>query len=461
MHVDMGAANRAGEADKANPYPATRKAWVMVGLLMVANIFSFIDRQILSLLVDPIREDLGISDVQVSLLIGPAFAIFFCLMALPLGRMVDTRNRIRLAAAGVALWSLATFLSGYAESFAHLFIARIGVAVGEAALFPAANSLIADSFPPHRRARAIGVFALAIYLGSGLALLFGGAVVGWAESGGMGEAMPGVLAGFAAWQLVLLAVGAPGLAIAAAIALLPEPRRRGITAVGGMQAAMPIGTVLRYVGAHARLFLTHFLSFGTFVLGGYAVLAWAPTHLVRSMDVTRAEAGYGLGIAIMIGGLVGVLGVTSMADRLSAKGVRDGKFRVAAACCAVKLALAVMLGFAPNATSFMALVGLMTVCSSAGIALGPAALQEIAPGEMRGQALAAYQLVATVVGAGLGPPMVALLAGAASLPIGSALSIVAATAAGLGTLGFLTGRRLFGREVETRMTLAAASPALP
>ncbi|WP_242140532.1 MFS transporter, partial [Sphingomonas sp. TREG-RG-20F-R18-01] len=190
----------------------------MVGLLMVANIFSFVDRQIISLLVDPIREDLGITDVQVSLLIGPAFAVFFCVMALPLGRMVDTRNRIRLAAVGVGLWSLATLLSGFADTFTHLFIARIGVAAGEAALFPAANSLIADSFPPHRRARAIGLFALAIYLGSGFALLFGGAVVGWAESDAIRQAMPGMFAGFASWQLVLLAVGAPGLIVAALIA---------------------------------------------------------------------------------------------------------------------------------------------------------------------------------------------------------------------------------------------------
>lgn len=427
----------------------------MVGLLMVANIFSFVDRQIISLLVDPIRENLGISDVQVSLLIGPAFAVFFCVMALPLGRMVDTSNRIRLAAVGVGLWSLATFLSGFADTFTHLFIARIGVAVGEAALFPAANSLIADSFPPHRRARAIGVFALAIYLGSGFALLFGGVVVGWAENDAIRQAMPRMFAGFASWQLVLLAVGAPGLVVAALIALLPEPARRGLSATGVLQEAMPIAAVLRYMKNRGRLFITHFLSFGTFVLGGYAVLAWAPTHLVRSMDVTRAEAGFGLGIAVMLGGLAGVIGGTTIADRLAARGVRDGKFRVAAAACAIGAVLAVLLALAPGAATYITLIGLMTICSSAGIALGPAALQEIAPGEMRGQALAAYQLVATVVGAGLGPPLVALLAKRTALPIGTALSIVVAIALSLGALGFLTGRRRFGREVESRVTGAA------
>lgn len=449
MYVDRSATLDTGAMD-AHAYPPARQAWAMVGLLMIANVFSFVDRQIISLLVDPIRRDMGVSDVQVSLLIGPAFAVFFCIMALPLGRMVDSRNRIRLAAVGVGLWSLATFLSGFADTFAHLFAARVGVAVGEAALFPAANSLIADSFPPHRRARAIGVFALAIYLGSGLALLFGGAVVGWAESGGALSTTPGIFAGFASWQLVLLAVGAPGLVIAAAIAMLKEPARRGQSAPGGA-AAMPLRAVLRHISSHRRLFLCHFLSFGTFVLAGYAVLAWAPTHLVRSMNITRAEAGYGLGLAVMLGGLIGVIGGTTLADRLAARGVRDGKFRIAAGACTIGALIAILLAMTSTATVYIALIGLMTVCSSTGIALGPAALQEIAPNEMRGQALAAYQLVATVVGAGLGPPLVALLAKTSGMPIGEALSIVAAGALSLGAIGFIAGRHLFGREAEDRI----------
>ncbi len=415
----------------------------MVALLMVANILSFVDRQIISLLVDPIRADLGISDLQVSLLIGPTFAIFFCLMALPLGHLVDTRNRIRVAAIGIGLWSLATFLSGYADSFAHLFMARIGVAVGEAALFPAANSLIADSFPTERRARAIGVFALAIYLGSGLAFVFGGAVVGLAEGGSLLAYTPGWLTGFSAWQLVLIAVGTPGLVVAIAIAFLPEPARRGLVKIGG-SGATSLGATLAFMRSRARLFLSHFLSFGMFVLAGYSVLAWAPTHLVRTMGISRADAGLWLGIAVMTGGLIGIASGTTVADRLAAQRVFDGKFRIGAFACAVAAVLQLAAGLVDNPATYIVIIGLTTICSSAGIALAPAALQEVAPNEMRGQALAAYQLVATIVGAGLGPPLVAIIAKSAHVDIGTALAIVATASLAMGAIGFVVSRVRFG-----------------
>lgn len=452
--MDASAATRSERGGvSSNPYPPARQAWTMVALLTVANILSFVDRQIISLLVDPIRADLGISDIQVSLLIGPTFAIFFCLMALPIGRLVDTRHRIRVAAIGIGLWSLATFLSGYADSFSHLFLARIGVAVGEAALFPAANSLIADSFPPGRRARAIGVFALAIYLGSGLALLFGGAVVGLAESGALLGYTPSWLTGFRSWQLVLLAVGAPGLVVALLILLLPEPARRSLLAAGDASATS-FGANMRAIFRRGRLFFGHFLSFSMFVLSGYAVLGWAPTHLVRNMGLTRANAGLWLGIAVIAGGLVGIGMGTTLADRLAVRGVLDGKVRIGAVACGVGAVLQLIAGRVDNPGLYVSIIGLTTVCSSAGIALGPAALQEIAPGEMRGQSLAAYQLVATIVGAGLGPPLVALIAKSAGVEIGVALAIVAAVSLALGAAGFLAVRQRFG---DAARALAAAA----
>lgn len=445
----MQATKDARDGGAEDAYPAATGAWTLVALLTFANVLSFVDRQILSLLVDPIRATMGISDVQVSLLIGPAFALFFCLAALPLGRMVDTRGRVRLAAIGVVLWSLATFLSGFAGSFGQLFAARRR-GRGRGRIVPRCQLAHRGQLSPEPPRPRIGVFALAIYLGSGLALLFGGAVVGWAEHGGART-----FSGRAPWQLVLLLVGAPGLLVGAALVLIPEPARRGLGATTG---SVSLGAARRYMAARGGVFLTYFLSFGTFVLGGYAVLAWAPTHLVRTMAVTRAEAGLGLGMAVMLGGLVGIGGATTLADRLATRGALDGKFRIAAAACAINAALAVLLGLAHHAGFYIALIGLMTACNSAGIALGPAALGEIAPGEMRGQALALYPLVATVVGAGVGPPLVALLAKHAGVPIGVALAIVVAVASVLGAIGFLTGRARFGREVD-RLSLAVHSPS--
>ena len=145
-------------------YPAPRAAWGMVALLTVAYLFSYIDRTVLGLLVEPIKADFALSDAQIGLLLGPAFAIFYATMGLPLGWLVDRKSRTRLIAAGVVIWSLATAASGLARSFTQLFLVRMTVGVGEAVLSPAAFSIIGDSFPPERRARPIAAYSMAITL---------------------------------------------------------------------------------------------------------------------------------------------------------------------------------------------------------------------------------------------------------------------------------------------------------
>ena len=148
-------------------YPAPRAAWGMVALLTLAYLFSYIDRTVLGLLVQPIKADFALSDAQIGLLLGPAFAVFYATMGLPLGWLVDRKSRTRLIAAGVVIWSLATAASGLARSFTQLFLVRMTVGVGEAVLSPAAFSIIGDSFPPERRARPIAAYSMAITLGSG------------------------------------------------------------------------------------------------------------------------------------------------------------------------------------------------------------------------------------------------------------------------------------------------------
>ena len=159
------------------PWPNPLYAWFVVGVLMLAYMNSFIDRQILSLLVEPIRADLGISDTQVSLLAGLAFSIFYTLMGVPLARLADQSNRRNIILVGIGSWSIMTALCGAAQNFWQLFLARIGVGVGEAALSPAAFSMIADYFPKQRLARAISVYSMGVYFGAGLALMIGGVVI--------------------------------------------------------------------------------------------------------------------------------------------------------------------------------------------------------------------------------------------------------------------------------------------
>src|SRR5215211_5283997 len=163
-------------------YPNPRYAWYVVGVLAFVYIFSFIDRQILNLLVRPIRRDLGISDTQMSLLMGFAFALFYTFFGIPLGRLADSRSRRTLIALGFAFWSMFTAACGLAKNFAQLMLMRMGVGVGEAALSPAAYSMITDYFPPKRRATAISIYSTGIYIGSGLALIIGGLVARFAAA---------------------------------------------------------------------------------------------------------------------------------------------------------------------------------------------------------------------------------------------------------------------------------------
>ena len=198
--------------------------WMVVAILMIAYVFSFVDRQILNLLVGPIRRDLGISDTQMSLLMGFSFAIFYTILGIPLGRLADRVSRRGLITTGVLVWSAMTALCGFAYSYWQLFLCRIGVGVGEATLSPAAYSMIADYFPPERRATAISVYSMGIFLGSGLAFLLGGLVIKFAVAQGtmalplIGEVRP--------WQLVFFVLGGSGIVFSLAFLLVREPPRQ-------------------------------------------------------------------------------------------------------------------------------------------------------------------------------------------------------------------------------------------
>ncbi|MFY9571890.1 MAG: MFS transporter, partial [Blastocatellia bacterium] len=208
------------------PYPAIGYAWYVVGVLTLVYIFSFIDRQILSLLVRPIRRDLGISDFQMSLLMGFSFALFYTFFGLPLGRLADSRSRRTIIAAGFTVWSIMTAACGLARNFAHMLLLRMGVGVGEAALSPAAYSMITDYFPPRRRATAISVYSMGIYIGSGLAFIVGGLVAGAASAQETWD-LP-LVGATRPWQVVFFIVGLPGVLLALLMYTVREPVRRGI-----------------------------------------------------------------------------------------------------------------------------------------------------------------------------------------------------------------------------------------
>lgn len=194
-------------------------------VLALANCISFIDRLIISLLVQPIKADLQISDTAFSLLAGAAFAIFYCGMGLVIARWADRYSRKWIVTTGITLWCSMTALAGLARSYAQLFLFRIGVGVGEATLSPSAYSMLAGYFPPQRLSLAIGVFSAGVTAGTGLAFLLGGAVISWVYA--QGEVMLPLLGEMGGWRLVMVSVGMLGLPIALLMLLVREPVRAG------------------------------------------------------------------------------------------------------------------------------------------------------------------------------------------------------------------------------------------
>ena len=201
-----------------------RYAWYIVGVLTFVYVFSFVDRQIFSLLVRPLRHDLHISDTQVSYLIGLGFVVFFALFGIPIGRLADIYSRRLIIALGLVTWSLFTAACGLAHTFPQMLLLRMGVGAGEAALSPAAYSLITDYFPRNRLATAISVYSMGIYIGSGLALIVGGMVV--EETSRMPAVQVPVLGLMASWRLTFLIVGGPGALVSLLVLTVREPLRR-------------------------------------------------------------------------------------------------------------------------------------------------------------------------------------------------------------------------------------------
>lgn len=382
-------------------YPTTVRAWCTVGILLVAYVLSFVDRQILNLLVGPIRADLGINDTQMSLLMGLSFAIFYTIAGIPLGRIADSKSRRGLIAWGVAFWSLMTAACGLAQQYWHFILCRIGVGAGEAALSPAAYSLIADSFPADRRATAISVYAMGIYLGAGMAFLLGGIVVTWANAQGP-MTLP-VLGIVRPWQLIFLVLGAAGLMFCLVLLAIKEPTRKGV----GAGVAVPLKEVGAYLLTIRKAVLCHNFGFACLSFASYGASAWIPTFFIRTHGLTPGEVGIYYGSLVMVAGSTGIVFGGRLADYLARRGYRDANMRVGLLAAALTLLCNVVF-LVDNMPLLWAIMffNVFTVAMPFGVA--PAAIQEIMPNAMRGQASAIYLFTITLIGLGIGPTAVAM-----------------------------------------------------
>lgn len=392
-------------------WPNSIYAWYVVGVLHVAALFSYVDRLALSLLIDPIRKDLQLSDTQISLVTGAAFAVFYGFMALPIGRLADRHHRPRIIAIGIFAWSLLTATCGLARSFWQLFVFRMGVGIGEASLGATAYTLLSDYFRPSKLPLAVSIYVAAALLGSGLALMAGGWVIQTIIAAPVmdwpivGELKP--------WQATFMVVGLPGIFMSALVLTIREPERRGrlYDAAANRPAAraLPLRDVVAFVRQHRRIFLPHNLGFAVGGIYAYAVFVWGPTFFIRSFEWTPGRAGVRFGAIVLAFGVTGTYFGGQLASYWMARGRMDALFRVAIlsmlllAPCAALAPLATVPGVALGG------FGVIVFLFSMAAAVAPTALQLVTPNEMRGQVSSLFSFASIVIGLGAGPTLVALL----------------------------------------------------
>ncbi len=414
------------------------RAWLVVATLVVAATVSYVDLQIVAVLVAPIRASLDISDSRVGLLYG-VFAVFYALAGVPVARLSDRTSRTRLIAAGICLWSVMTVLCGLAGSFTELLLARIGMGIGMAVLTPAATSLIADCFPRERTALAVSVFQTGSVIGSGLAFVIGGALLVFVQHAGALQ-LPG-LSGLQDWQQVLVWCGLPGLVLAPFVLALPEPTRVYMTARG--RAQTPWADVRAFYRRNAATLALHHAGFLCLALMGFGFVFWTVTFFTRVHGLPAATAAQAFGWIYLVAGSLGSLAAPLLATRLSRFGRGDANIVAAMAGGAGAMVAIVATQAMPDASWALACYVPAMFCVTSPFGLAYGSLPVITPPPMRAVVTSVFMFTVNL-GMLLGPPITGFLnesvfPGARGVRLSLLTLTVACGVAGLALLALARG----------------------
>ncbi len=383
----------------------TLKSWYVLGLLTFSYALAFIDRQMLNLLVDPIRSALQISDTQFSLIQGSAFVFSFLLMAPVFGRLVDVTNRRNILMVGIVAWSIFTALCSQAGTFTELFLARCGVGMSEACVFPVALSLIADFFSPRRAPRALSIFTIGLQLGGGFSLFVSGLVIAYAS--GLAVMIP-ALATSQPWQIAFIVVGLPGLLFAMFLLTFREPARAKSIAVVADDRALSLRETLELIWRRRAFYGRIYLGVGSLAIVQFGISSWAPAFLIRTHEMSPANTGYRLGLMSMLIGTVSTLLGPWVAGLLVKRGYVDAHIRTAALSTLVMFLCCLAIPLV-NASSVLFVVSGVIFCNSFPIGLLVYTLQSATPSRARGFASSMYTFSAQFLGYAVGPTLIALL----------------------------------------------------
>lgn len=375
-------------------------AWWMLTVLLVLHILSFVDRIIISMLVDPIKATLGLSDVQMGLIIGPAFGVAYCIFGYVFGLAADRLSRRVVIFTSVTIWSLSAGLSGLASNFASLFAFRFSVGVGESGLSPAAYSLMAARFPRKRLTTAMAIFQTGSKLGSALGFTLGGASIVLAMS--IQDTNLPIVGQMEPWQIALALTGLPGVALALLVFTFREPSLPGTTANVVPMALLP------FLRKEAGALVPMALGFALVAIAMYSLMSWVPTYIGRQFGWHPGQYGPVLGI-------IGVLGAGSMVikgmivDWLYSRGMEDAHLRFFTWLLACTMPIAAVAFFITDAWWFLVAYGALQVVALQFVVFMGATLQLFVPHGLRGQLVGLFLGFFNLLGLGVGPTFTAFL----------------------------------------------------
>lgn len=447
-----------GDSQDAQPWPPKRRAHWALALLFAAYVVAFIDRTILAILIRPVASDLQLSDMQFALVGGVAFSLFYVTAGLPIGWLVDRYSRRLIVTIGIAIWSLSTVSTALAESFGWLFVSRMGVGIGEAALSPAAYSLIADYFPPHRRGRAVAIYTLGVSIGASIAYFAGGQLIGFAsQAGGIALPFTGELA---PWRFVFVVLGVPGLLLALLTLTMREPPRRGEKAsprapatpeVPARMAApnAPRFAFLAFLKENRALSICYILGYSAINLPFAGFMLWGPALFQRSHGLGPAALSLPLALIFLGPTLLGQWFGAASTDRLLAKARTDAPFITGAICAAALVPVAIAMPLVSSSTAAFVLLAVLVflVCASVGHHAVVAA--SVAPNRLRGLYVASFFFVQNILGQAIIALVTAFLTDhvfGGPENLGRSMAIVGGAGAATGCVLLLAGRGLLRRK---------------
>ncbi|WP_306391897.1 MFS transporter [Telluria beijingensis] len=426
--------------------------WLILGFFTLAYALAYLDRQVLTLLIEPIRHSVGLSDTQLGLLQGGAFAICFALGGVPLGWLVDNGNRVRVASGCIAVWSIATGFTGLGTTYAQLLAARSATAVAEAGCSPAAISVFADVFAPRQLPRATAIYMSAPYIGGGAALFLGGlALHGFEQSGGLVLPLAGHLE---PWQAVFVVLALPGLLLALLmLLLLREPPRLGSGAASVRQTSLR--ETVRFIARESGHLPGYFLAYACILAALFSLLTWYPALAVRAGYGEAAAVGRPLGLAFMVCGIAGTLGAQWIVGKVADQDVLPRVLRIARWMTLAVGALALAQWSTASFMPSLACYALAILATSVLTSIMPIPLQVGVPNRMRGRVTGLFLLSVNLVGVTLGTALI----GAISDAFGGSAAALAAAMAGV-IVACSAAAFLFLRRAARRLPPPATIPPL-